>query len=121
MRMPACVRNSRYVPTSGSHLVVQLIKRTVSRGRPRMPSGVQALVQPPDRFSFPSGHAASSLSVALAVAVMLPAPLGALLVGLAMVVGLSRCYLGVHYPGDVLMGWLLALAGLLAAGVVVPG
>lgn len=37
---------------------------------------------------------------------------GSLLLPLAAVIGLSRCYLGVHYPGDVLAGWLLALIGL---------
>jgi undecaprenyl-diphosphatase len=104
----------------GSHLVVQLLKRTVTRARPRMPEGVLALVQPPDRFSFPSGHAASSLSVALALAAAAGGPLGAAVVALAIVVGLSRCYLGVHYPGDVLAGWLLALLGTLLAGTVIP-
>jgi len=106
---------------AGSHLVVQLLKRTVTRARPRMPAGVCALVQPPDRFSFPSGHAASSLSVALALAGAAGGPLGLALLAVATVVGLSRCYLGVHYPGDVLAGWLLAIFGTVAAGVVFPG
>jgi IscR-regulated protein YhgI len=91
-----------------SHAVVQLPKRTITRARPRMPEGFAALVQPPDRFSFPSGHAASSLSVALAVAADLPSPAAAALAALAMLVGISRCYLGVHYPRDVIAGWLLA-------------
>lgn len=99
-----------------SHAVVQLLKRTVTRARPRMPEGFAALVQPPDRFSFPSGHAASSLAVALA-AVLAP-PASAALVALALVVGLSRCYLGVHYPGDVIAGWMLAVLGRIAAGPV---
>jgi undecaprenyl-diphosphatase len=106
------------IALAGSHAVVQLLKRTVSRARPRMPEGFAALVQPPDRFSFPSGHAASSLSVALAVAAVLPAAAAAALVALAVVVGLSRCYLGVHYPGDVIVGWMMAVMGLMGAGVV---
>jgi undecaprenyl-diphosphatase len=101
-----------------SHAVVQLLKRTITRARPRMPEGFAALVQPPDRFSFPSGHAASSLSVALAVAAVLAPPASAALVAVALVVGLSRCYLGVHYPGDVIAGWMLAVLGVLAAGPV---
>lgn len=103
---------------AASHLVVQLVKRTVTRARPRLPVGVRALVQAPDRFSFPSGHAASSLSVALGVAMLLPAPLGGLVVLLALVVGLSRCYLGVHYPGDVVVGWLLAVLGMMGAAAL---
>jgi undecaprenyl-diphosphatase len=101
-----------------SHLVVQLLKRTVTRSRPAMPRGFEALVQPPDRFSFPSGHAASTLSVALGVAAGLPPAATPLLVGVAMGVGASRCYLGVHYPGDVVAGWTLALAGLAGAALV---
>jgi undecaprenyl-diphosphatase len=101
-----------------SHLVVQLLKRTVTRARPVMPTGVKALVQPPDRFSFPSGHAAATLSLALGLATGLPGEAAPLL-GCAMTVGVSRCYLGVHYPGDVLAGWALALLGLAGALVVV--
>lgn len=103
----------------GSHLVVQMLKRTVSRARPRMPEGFAALVQPPDRFSFPSGHAASSLSVALALATVLPAPAAVAVLTFAALTGMSRCYLGVHYPGDVIVGWVLAALGLMAAGVVI--
>lgn len=102
-----------------SHAVVQLLKRTITRARPRMPEGFAALVQPPDRFSFPSGHAASSLSVALAVGAVLAPAAAALLVALALVVGLSRCYLGVHYPGDVIAGWMLAALGVVASAMVV--
>lgn len=104
---------------ASSHLVVQMLKRTVSRARPRMPEGFAALVQPPDRFSFPSGHAASSLSVALALAAVLPGPAAAALLAIAALTGMSRCYLGVHYPGDVIVGWVLAALGLVAAGIVI--
>jgi undecaprenyl-diphosphatase len=44
--------------------------------------------------------------------------LGAL--GLAGLVGASRCYLGVHYPGDVLAGWALAILGVLTAAWILP-
>lgn len=102
----------------GSHLCVQLVKRTVTRARPCLPVGVSALVQPPDRFSFPSGHAAASLSVALAAAQVLGGSAAAAFLALAMLVGLSRCYLGVHYPGDVAAGWALAAAWFAGAGMV---
>ncbi len=98
-----------------SHLAVQAIKRSVNRPRPRLPGGIESLVRAPDRFSFPSGHAAASLSVALPVAVTLPPALAGGLLGLAALVGISRSYLGVHYPGDVVAGWLLAVAGYVAA------
>jgi undecaprenyl-diphosphatase len=103
------------VAMSLSHVLVQFLKRTISRPRPRLPVGVASLIQAPDRFSFPSGHAAAALSVALAVAPLLGLPLGGLAIGFGLLVGVSRCYLGVHYPGDVLAGWVLAGIGFAVA------
>jgi undecaprenyl-diphosphatase len=98
-----------------SHGLVQLLKRSVARPRPRLPVGLESMVAAPDRFSFPSGHAAAALSVALAMVPVLPTLLAILGVATALIVGISRCYLGVHYPGDVLAGWVLAAAGVASA------
>lgn len=91
-----------------SHVVVQIVKRTVGRPRPSRAIDCAALVQEPDRFSFPSGHAAAAMSVAVAYAVAFP-PLATVLVLAAVLVGTSRVVLGVHYPGDVLIGELIAV------------
>src|SRR5262245_58127729 len=96
---------------AASHLGVQLLKRWVNRPRPQLPAGTMALMRAPDRFSFPSGHSAASLSLALAVAPALPWPAALGTLALAALTGASRCYLGVHYPGDVLAGWALAWLG----------
>jgi membrane-associated phospholipid phosphatase len=78
-------------------------------------------------FSFPSGHAATSALVAGTLAWLLSylvqarwARLGAfaVLASWAVLVAVSRLYLGVHWISDILGSWLLAgawLAGLLAA------
>lgn len=71
-------------------------------------------------FSFPSGHAANTMTVLVAIALFaLPArhrrwsvPSA---VALAALVGLTRPWLGVHWPSDVLGGWMLAALSLLAA------
>lgn len=96
-----------------SHLLAQLLKRTV--GRPRLSRGTScvSLIAEPDRFSFPSGHAAAAMSIAIGYSAALPA-LAPLLLPLAFVVGCSRVALGVHYPGDGLAGQLLALLTGLA-------
>jgi undecaprenyl-diphosphatase len=105
------------VALAASHLMVQLLKRSVARPRPRLPVGIESLVRAPDRFSFPSGHAAAALSIALPLALTLPPMAGAVLIGLALAIGLSRCYLGIHFPGDVAAGWVLAAAAVLLAHV----
>jgi undecaprenyl-diphosphatase len=90
-----------------SHLIVQLVKRTVGRPRPAQVLGECALVAEPDKFSFPSGHAAAAMSVAIVYSFAFPT-LASALIPLAMLVGVSRVCLGVHYPGDVLIGQLIA-------------
>jgi undecaprenyl-diphosphatase len=101
-----------------SFLAVQLLKRWISRPRPRLPVGLDSLAHAPDRFSFPSGHSAASLSVTIPLATALGGILGLGILALGLAVGFSRAYLGVHYPGDVVAGWALSILALLGSGLV---
>jgi undecaprenyl-diphosphatase len=91
----------------GSHVIVQLLKRIIVRGRPAEVCDLEATIREPDRYSFPSGHATASMAVALAYGAAFPAFAVPLLL-LAILVGFSRIRLGVHYPSDVLAGQLIA-------------
>jgi undecaprenyl-diphosphatase len=96
-----------------SHAVVQIVKRFVGRPRPVAGAALPSLVDVPDRFSFPSGHACAAMAVALGFAGAFPALAVPLLMA-AWLVGISRVVLGVHYPGDVLVGQAIALVSAYA-------
>jgi diacylglycerol kinase family enzyme/membrane-associated phospholipid phosphatase len=71
------------------------------------------LTRRPTSSSFPSGHAASAAAFGTAVA-MENRTLGAAVLPLAAVVGYSRVHTGVHWPTDVLVGWLIGAGSALA-------
>lgn len=89
-------------------IIVQLLKRTVSRMRPyNRLKDIQPLRREKDH-SFPSGHTAAIFSTAVIMNAYLPGA-AALFYSLAMLVGYSRVYIGVHYPSDVLAGSIVGV------------
>jgi undecaprenyl-diphosphatase len=67
------------------------------------------LVPAPHDAAFPSGHAATSFAAATILTVAAPR-LGPLWLVLALAVGFSRVYVGVHYPLDIVGGAVLGVA-----------
>lgn len=108
---------------AATELVVEVVKVLVERQRP---PAEDALTQA-SGFSFPSGHAATAVAVYAVLALVLGrrccdrtrivlAVVGGLVV---LAIGASRVYLGVHYPTDVVAGWLTGATLALASWLVV--
>lgn len=94
-----------------------LLKLLVQRDRPETADFLAV-----HSFSFPSGHASSTVVIFGLVAIilwqLLPRAWARVAVGsialLTVLVGVSRVYLGAHYPSDVLAGWVVGSIGLFA-------
>ena len=93
-------------------LVVFVIKLSVRRNRPQGEWG--HIYRNTDPHSFPSGHAARAMLLAVMAIGLGPLWLGLLLLVWAPLVGMARVAMGVHYPSDVAAGMLVGtLMGLL--------
>jgi undecaprenyl-diphosphatase len=95
----------------GSGAIAQGVKWVSRRERP------EPMHERPHNTSFPSQHASGAAAVALLVARRHPRWAWAAW-ALALVIGLSRVYLGRHYPTDVLSGFLL---GAISSWLVLRG
>jgi undecaprenyl-diphosphatase len=94
----------------------RIVKQKIKRNRPyqSMPN-IHNRVIPADQFSFPSGHTAAACVMAVLLGHFFPWATVSAYVWV-LLIGMSRVYLGVHYPSDILAGMVLgfgcALAGL---------
>ncbi len=93
-----------------------LLKNLIARPRPYDAiSAIVPLIARPSDFSFPSGHSTASFACALVCVRMLPKRYGIPAVCLAVLIAFSRLYLAVHYPLDVLAGFVIGLCASLTA------
>lgn len=122
------VGNNYWRPRAGVFLVgivitavlVMLMKLTVRRERPEGDWG--GFYRRTDPHSFPSGHAARSIALAVMALSLGPPWLGLALLAWAPLVSLARVALGVHYVSDVIIGGILGLlTGALSVYIVPIG
>ncbi len=90
------------------------LKNFVARTRPyEAVEGLSRIIEAQRDFSFPSGHSGSSFAAATVIFLMCPRRYGISALVLASAIALSRLYVGVHYPTDVLAGGLIGAAAAI--------
>lgn len=104
-----------------STAIVQVLKRVFSRSRPYwILDYINTYGLELRDFSFPSGHSAAIFTVAI-IYVLNNLPFARFVVVIAVLVAISRVYLGVHYPSDVVVGSLIGgLSAYFAHSRVFP-
>ena len=106
-----------YIVMVGSSLISYTTKILMHRARPHL---WESFYPPELDYAFPSGHAMTSMALVAALVILTWGsfwfwPL--LAIGSLFVVGIAwtRLYLGVHFPSDIIAGWMVSIA--LAFGV----
>jgi undecaprenyl-diphosphatase len=100
--------SAQMLATGGAGLVLyKLLKKKLVRERPFIGLiGIECVMPPLDRYSFPSGHTLHAVLFTVLAVTQVPA-LAPVLAPFALLVATSRVVLGLHYPSDVLVGGLL--------------
>lgn len=92
-----------------SQVFVQVLKRSLNRERPyNMLKDINTFDIELKDYSFPSGHTTAAFITAIHLSIYLP-QLMIVFLSIAVLVGISRIYLAVHYPSDVIVGVIVGV------------
>jgi len=94
-----------------------LSKNLIKRERPSSNVGINSIIPPPDKYSFPSGHCASSTLFTLIINQYIPS-LTVYFIIWMLIIFISRVGLGLHYLSDCIFGVLLGSISLLIANQI---
>lgn len=96
-----------FISLSISHIFIHFVKRIANRPRPyEKISDSRKLIITLEEYSFPSGHTTASFAIATSLSFIFP-NFNFFFYSLALLVGLSRIHLGVHYPTDIIIGSII--------------
>ena len=109
------------VSGTAAWLLAKGLKRGVGRERPasRIDGAALRIGAADTGLGFPSGHAAVAATIVVSLGSAASPATRMALVGLAAVVGVSRTYVGAHYPLDVIGGWALGVVAADASACVI--
>ena len=118
-------KDKRFGWTMAGALVIDVLvlngvlKHLFMRNRPCwIDSSIQLLVENPDDFSFPSGHTGASFAAATAI-FLRDKKWGVPALVLAVLIAISRLYLFVHFPTDVLVGMVVGVCAGICSFLIV--
>lgn len=110
-----------FITLTGSTLINRTAKGLLHRARPHL---WESSFPPEPEFAFPSGHAMSSMTLVAVLVVLswrsrwrwLTLTFGSVYV---VAIAWTRLYLGVHFPSDIVAGWMVSVAWAIAVSLVV--
>ena len=94
---------------AAASLSILIINQLIFRERPFTSNEVNLIFYTPTDSSFPSNTAAGTLGIALPFIFSRGKSTGLILLGMSFTLSLARVYVGVHYPGDIIGGYMTSL------------
>ncbi|MBA27137.1 MAG: hypothetical protein CL749_08505 [Chloroflexi bacterium] len=94
---------------AAASLSILIINQLIFRERPFTSNEVNLIFYAPTDSSFPSNTAAGTLGIALPFIFSRGKSTGLILLGMSFTLSLARVYVGVHYPGDIIGGYMTSL------------
>ena len=110
-----------YIVMVGSSLISYTTKIIMHRARPHL---WESFYPPELDYAFPSGHAMTSMALVAALVILTWGSFWCwpiLMSGSLFVVGIAwtRLYLGVHFPSDILAGWMVSIAWAFGVSLLI--